>query len=109
MVTKMHPVMNKLQAHMALASQSHHHKIKHFKSEFSPPSQIISSYATFGGVTSNPFWHHGHNTPFHMPHPHPQDSFHHQNIQNFHKNVHHHQQKQQQQQQHQQQQQPQNS
>lgn len=58
--TKMHPVMNKFQAHMALAAaaQQSHHKIKH-NFGFTPPSQVMSNYANFGPATSNPFWHTG--------------------------------------------------
>jgi hypothetical protein len=59
--------MNKLQAHMALASlsQSHLNKLKHAhrynsgSHEFSPPSQIVSNYAAFDAATRVPLWHHG--------------------------------------------------
>lgn len=71
--TKMHPVLNKFQAHMVLAaaSQKHHNQLKHLHQNdaFSPPSQVMSNYASFGPATSNPFWHSGvpkNNGPFHM-------------------------------------------
>lgn len=80
--TKMHPVMSKHQAHMALAaaSQSHHHKLKlanHHKLEFSPPSHVISSYANFGPATSIPLRHTGfqNNAPFHYAHENYQQGY----------------------------------
>lgn len=77
--TKIHPVLSKYQAHMALAaaSQKHQNHLKHHLS-FSPPSQIISNYASFGPATSNPFWHHGlnnHNSQFQLYHD--SQKFHH--------------------------------
>ena len=49
-----HPVMKQLHAHLAIASasQPHAHKLKQSNKiiEFSPPSQIISSYANFGSI-----------------------------------------------------------
>lgn len=72
--TKVHPVMSKLQAHMALAalsqnqhgSSSNSNKLKHVhrqntgsSQEFSPPSQIVSSYANYETATRAPVWHHG--------------------------------------------------
>lgn len=68
--------MSKYQAHMALAAASQKH-LKHHLS-FSPPSQIISNYASFGPATSNPFWHHGlnnHNSQFQLYHD--SQKFHH--------------------------------
>ena len=81
MTTKAHPVMNKLHAHLALASASQHinQKIKytnHNKMEFSPPSQIVGSYANFGPalgkqnyhVNSNNFAYTSNNAPMqHAP------------------------------------------
>lgn len=66
--TKVHPVMSKLQAHMALAAiqnqQSSNNKLKHrpntgSSQEFSPPSQIVSNYANYETATRIPLWHHG--------------------------------------------------
>ena len=78
MTTKAHPVMNKLHAHLALASASQHNNQKlkytnHNKLEFSPPSQIIASYANFGPalgkqnyhVNSNNFAYTSNNAPQH--------------------------------------------
>lgn len=70
----MHPVMNKFQAHMALAaaSQSQHNKLKNQQNYgFTPPSQVMSSYSNFGPATSSPYWHMGfmkNNNPFQVPH-----------------------------------------
>lgn len=67
---------------MALAAASNKHK--HHQIAFSPPSQIMSNYASFGPATSNPYWHAGkpnnapfpfvHDTRFHhkLPEPHHQ-------------------------------------
>lgn len=67
--TKVHPVMSKLQAHMALAAISQqtqqNNKMKHVhrhnsgSHEFSPPSQIVSNYANYEAATRIPLWHHG--------------------------------------------------
>lgn len=62
MTTKAHPVMNKLHAHLALASASQHNnqKVKytnHNKMEFSPPSQIVGSYANFGPTLGKQNYH----------------------------------------------------
>lgn len=53
---------------MALAAASNKHK--HHQIAFSPPSQIMSNYASFGPATSNPFWHSGKNNapPFPFVH-----------------------------------------
>ncbi|KAL7038895.1 hypothetical protein ACKWTF_009732 [Chironomus riparius] len=91
--TKVHPVMSKLQAHMALAAMSqnqqsngnNNNKLKHAhransgsSQEFSPPSQIVSNYANYDTATRIPLWnhngyptnshnqaHHSHNVDFH--------------------------------------------
>lgn len=72
--TKIHPVMSKYQAHMALASESQRHKLKLQQNYgFSPPSQLVSNYANFGPATSNPFWHSGfskQNGMYHHVHDH---------------------------------------
>lgn len=56
----------------AAASQKHHHHLKHHQNlAFSPPSQVMSNYASFGPATNNPFWHTGflkNNGNFHMTH-----------------------------------------
>lgn len=56
-ITQAHPVMKQLHAHLAIASaashsHSHSHKLKQSNKviEFSPPSQIISSYANFESI-----------------------------------------------------------
>ncbi|KAG5682256.1 hypothetical protein PVAND_011620 [Polypedilum vanderplanki] len=97
--TKVHPVMSKLQAHMALAAisqQNHHNKLKHAvrhniavggsSNEFSPPSQIVSNYANYESATRVPLWHHGspvksNNLPQHHAHNHNNAEYHH----HFHK------------------------
>lgn len=79
--------MNKFQAHMALAAAAHsqhHQKLKHQHNfGFTPPSQLMSNYASFGPATSNPFWHTGamkNNNPSNNPFPAVHDNnrdFHH--------------------------------
>ncbi|CRK98837.1 CLUMA_CG011967, isoform A [Clunio marinus] len=76
-----HPVMNKYQAHMALAaaSQKQHHQLKQQQNVvFSPPSQIMSSYANLAQFPVNhPFWHMGvKSAPYHIIHENREFPFH---------------------------------
>lgn len=92
--TKVHPVMSKLQAHMALAAMSqnqqsignnnNNNKLKHAhrpnsgsSQEFSPPSQIVSNYANYDTATRLPLWHHGFPTKSHNHNAHNVDFHHH--------------------------------